>query len=77
MTCALPPQIKAFLKEVTAYTFCAIISIALSRFGTDPLSHFLRAYFIFLFTTIAGWLVLCMLFALWFAPWPMKRRGRG
>lgn len=55
-----PPQLIEFFKGAVIYTVCAIISIALSRYGTDPLSLFLRAYFAFLFTTDTGITILAL-----------------
>jgi hypothetical protein len=45
-----PPQLIEFFKGAAIYTICLLISIALSRYGNDPVSLFLRAYFTFLFT---------------------------
>ena len=59
----IPPQLTEFLKGAIGYTLCTIISIALSKWGTDPLSHFLRAYFTFLFTTIPGLTILTLAIA--------------
>ena len=55
-----PPQLRDFFEGAAIYTVCAIISIALSRYGTDPLSLFLRAYFTFLFTTDTGITILAL-----------------
>jgi hypothetical protein len=60
MTNISPPQLIEFFKGAAIYTFCAIISIALSRYGTDPLSLFLRAYFTSLFTTDTGLTILTL-----------------
>ena len=56
----IPPQITTFLKEAIGDTACTLISIALSKWGTDPLSHFLRADFTFLFTTDTGRTLLAL-----------------
>lgn len=50
----IPPQLTEFFKGAIGYTLCTLISIALSRYGTDPVSLLLRAYFTWLFTTDTG-----------------------
>jgi hypothetical protein len=57
---AIPPQIAEFFKGAAGYTFCTLVSIALSRYGTDPVSLFLRAYFTWLFTTDTGITILAL-----------------
>jgi hypothetical protein len=53
-------QLTEFFKGAAIYTVCVLISIALSRYGTDPVSLFLRAYFTFLFTTDTGLTILAL-----------------
>ena len=64
-----PTQLIEFFEGAAIYTVCAIISIALSRYGTDPLSLFLRAYFSFLFTTDTGITILALVMT-----YPLIRR---
>jgi hypothetical protein len=45
MTRILPPPLETFLKDAATYTLCTLISVALSKWGTDPSSRLLQAYF--------------------------------
>ncbi len=74
---AIPPQITEFFKGAAGYTLCTIISIALSKWGTDPLSLFLRAYFTLLFTTIPGLTILALTIACFLIRRFIRTRRRG
>jgi hypothetical protein len=56
----IPPQITEFFEGVAVCTLCTLINIALSRYGTDPASLFLVAYFTFLFITDTGLTILAL-----------------
>jgi len=77
MAKTLPPQVKTALKEATVFTFFTIISVVLARFGSDPLSLFLRAYFTFLFTTVPGISIFVLVIAYFLVrKFINSRRGR-
>jgi len=70
------PEIQTFFKGATIYTICVLIGIALSKWGTDPLSRFIRAYLYFLFLTPYGWIILCAPLVYRLVRWFLKSRRK-
>jgi hypothetical protein len=58
MTKTLPSPLGTFLKDAAIYALCTLISVALSKWGNDPLSRLLQEYFGVLFLTPCGWIIL-------------------
>lgn len=58
MTRTLPLPLESFLKDAAAYTLCTLLSVMLSRYGTDPILRFLQETFGVLFLTPCGWIIL-------------------
>jgi hypothetical protein len=48
------------LQDTVIYTISILISIAFSRYGTDPLSHLIQGYTSYLLTTDTGRTVLAL-----------------
>jgi hypothetical protein len=74
MTKIIPPQLAHILKETALCSLLMFITIALSRYGTDPASRFLRAYLTFLFLTPYGWTTLTLVTAYSLIRWLSSRR---